>query len=152
MKPMQLLAVGLVMLAAIHPARAQVSKSTLDSISTPDRVQSQMSPLDFNDGAPSKDTVAKVYDNLDLMHGVEAFVNAFQGASTSAIWQGFKQAGVADNTVLVFSELMDAKSLFLTANADTIYFWSVFDVTWSAGIRGRRRCASVSSTTCGSAG
>ena len=27
--------------------------------------------------------------------------------------------GVKDNEVLVFSELMDAKSLFLTANADT---------------------------------
>ena len=24
---------------------------------------------------------------------------------------------------------MDSKSLFLTANADTIYFWSILDVT-----------------------
>src|SRR5262249_30603344 len=64
-----------------------------------------------------KETVEKVYNHLDSMHGVEAFVNAFQGASRSAIWQGLKQAGVADNTVLVFSELMDAKSLFLTGLA-----------------------------------
>ena len=27
------------------------------------------------------------------------------------------------NTALIFSELMDSKSLFLTANADTVYFW-----------------------------
>jgi hypothetical protein len=120
---------SLVILTATHPALAQVSKSTLESISTPDLVQSQIGSLEFKDGAPSKDTVARVYDNLDLMHGVEAFVNAFQGASTYAIWQGLKQAGVADNTVLVFSELMDANSLFLTANADTVYFWTVFDVT-----------------------
>jgi hypothetical protein len=120
---------SLVLLTAAHPARAQVSKSTLESISTPDRVQSQIGALEFKDGAPSKDTVARVYDNLDLMHGVEAFVNAFQGASTSALAQGMKQAGVADNTVLMFSDLMDANSLFLTANADTIYFFTVFDVT-----------------------
>ena len=34
-----------------------------------------------------------------------------------------------DNEVLVFSELMDAKSLFLTANADTIYFMGMLDLT-----------------------
>ena len=34
-----------------------------------------------------------------------------------------------NNTALIFSELMDAKSLFLTANADTIYFWVNLDVT-----------------------
>ena len=34
-----------------------------------------------------------------------------------------------DNEVLVFSELMDAKSLFLTANADTIYVMGSLDLT-----------------------
>ena len=35
----------------------------------------------------------------------------------------------SNNTALIFSELMDAKSLFLTANADTIYFWVNLDVS-----------------------
>src|SRR5262249_17579537 len=99
------------------------------TITTPDKVETRLGTLEFKDGAPSKETVEKFYDHLDFMHATEAFVNAFQGASTFAIWRGLKQAGVADNTVLVFSELMDAKSLFLTANADTVYFWTVFDVT-----------------------
>ena len=34
-----------------------------------------------------------------------------------------------DNEVLVFSELMDAKSLFLTANADTVYSMGMLDLT-----------------------
>jgi hypothetical protein len=107
------------------PALAQ----TPATITTPDKVETRLGTLEFKDGAPSKATVDKVYDNLDFMHGVEAFVNAFQGASTSAIWKGFNDAGVPDNTALIFSELMDSKSLFLTANADTIYFWSVLDVS-----------------------
>ena len=73
--------------------------------------------------------MAKAYDYLDLMHGVEAFVNAYQGASVASIFKGSKDAGVPDNTALIFSELMDSKSLFLTANADTIYFWVNLDVT-----------------------
>src|SRR5271157_639228 len=110
-------------------ALAQNFNDTPKSISTPDRVETRLGTLEFKDGAPSMGTVQKVYDNLDFMHGVEAFVNAFQGASTSAIWKGFNDAGIPDNTIIIFSQLMDSKSLFLTANADTIYFWSVLDVS-----------------------
>ena len=85
--------------------------------------------MNYKDGAPSKETVAKAYDYLDLMHGVEAFVNAYQGASVAAIFKGMEDAGVPNNTALIFSELMDAKSLFLTANADTVYFWVNVDAT-----------------------
>ena len=31
--------------------------------------------------------------------------------------------------MLIFSELMDSRSLFLTANADTVYFWSFHDLS-----------------------
>src|SRR5271167_3555004 len=99
------------------------------SILTPDKVASSLGTLEYKDGAPSQATADKVYDNLDLMHGVEAFVNAYQGASTYAIWKGFNDAGIPDNSVLIFSTLMDSKSLFLTANADTVYFWTIIDVS-----------------------
>jgi hypothetical protein len=106
-----------------------IVQDVLDPISTPDRVESSLGTLEFKDGVPTKETVEMVYDNLDLMHGVEAFVNAFQGASTTAIWKGFNSAGIPVNSVLIFSELMDGNSLFLTANADTIYYWSILDAT-----------------------
>jgi len=99
------------------------------SITTPDKVESRIGTLEYKDGAPSKETVAKAYDYLDLMHGVEAFVNAYQGASVAAIFKGSQEAGIPNNTALIFSELLDAKSLFLTANADTIYFWVNLDAT-----------------------
>ncbi|HEY6354411.1 MAG TPA: DUF1254 domain-containing protein [Burkholderiaceae bacterium] len=98
-------------------------------IATPDTVPSSIGTLTYKDGAPSKETVAKAYDYLDLMHGVEAFVNAYQGASVAAIFKGAQEAGVPNNIALIFSELMDAKSLFLTANADTIYFFVNLDVS-----------------------
>src|SRR5271169_4072798 len=112
--------------------QAQPSNIATDipqQITTPNKIETRLGTLEFTDGAPSKATIEKVYDNLDLMHGVEAFVNAFQGASTYAIWKGFNDAGVADNSVLIFSELMDSKSLFLTANADVVYFWTIVDVS-----------------------
>src|SRR5271157_3159229 len=120
--------ISLAALLAVSLAWPAVAQ-TPSSIMTPDRLDTRLGPLDFKDGAPSKETVEKVYDNLDFMHATEAFVNAFQGASTSALWKGFNDAGIPGNTVLIFSELMDSKSLFLTANADTIYFWSILDAS-----------------------
>ena len=120
---------SLILATAVYPAAAQVSTENLKSISTPDRVESTIGTLEYKDGAPSKATVEKVYDNLDLMHGVESFVNAYQGASTYAIRQGLLDMGVEDNTLVVFSDLMDSKSLFLTANTDTPYLWGIIDVS-----------------------
>ena len=126
MKRTHLAVVSLAIAAGFHAAVAQEIPK---SISTPDRVPSSIGTLEYKDGAPSRETVQKVYDNLDLMHGVEAFVNAYQGGSTAAIVKGFNDAGIPNNSVLIFSQLMDSKSLFLTANADTVYFWTIIDVS-----------------------
>jgi len=115
--------------ALAEPAKEPVSKQTLDSISTPDRVTTGLGTLEFKDGAPSAATVQKVYDNLDLTRGVDAFMNSFSGASAYAIRQGFQSIGAEDNSVVIFSDLMDSNSLFLTANADTIYSVAILDLT-----------------------
>jgi hypothetical protein len=110
-------------------ATAQTSSAIPPAITTPDKVQTRIGPLDFKDGMPSKETIAKVYDNLDFTHAFEAFVNTFQGVSIRAAHKGFLSIGVKDNEVLVFSELMDAKSLYLTPNADTVYYMGMLDLT-----------------------
>jgi hypothetical protein len=106
-----------------------VSQETLKSISTPDRVETSLGKLEFDDGAPSDTTAALLYDNLDRMHGVEAFMNSFPAASLAAMRRGFLSIGVQDNDVLAFPALMDSQSLFLTANCDTLYFISFLDLT-----------------------
>ena len=106
-----------------------VSAEALASISTPDVVDSRLGPLHFTDGAPSSATAELLYDHLDFMHGVEAFIGAFPGASLQAMHEGFKGLGVEDNAVLIYSDLMDSASLFLTANCDTIYFITFLDLS-----------------------
>ena len=70
-----------------------------------------------------------LYDHLDFVHGMNAFLTAFPAASTQAMRQGFHDIGVEDNSVLIFSELMDSSSRFLTANADTVYYISFVDLS-----------------------
>jgi hypothetical protein len=117
------------MLSLPHPVSAQTAPGIPAAISTPNRVETRIGPLEFKDGAPSAATVAKIYDNLDFTHAFNAFVNTMQGVSIASIRKGLLSAGVKDNEFIVFSELMDAKSLFLTANADTVYFFGVLDLS-----------------------
>ena len=69
----------------------------------PNQVESRLGLLEFTDGAPVRKTVEALYDHLDFLHGVNAFLTAFPGASTQAMHQGFREIGVEDNSVLIFS-------------------------------------------------
>ena len=106
-----------------------VTEETLASISTPDHVESRLGPLEFVDGAPSEATADLLYEHLDFISGVKAFIDAYPGASLVAIRRGFRSIGVEDNSILLFSELMDSASLFLTANTDTIYALGFVDLS-----------------------
>jgi hypothetical protein len=111
-------------------AAGQSAGGTLaPSTATPNRVTTRIGTLDFRDGAPSKATLEKAYDQIDFTHAYDAFVNTMRGVSLVAARKGFLDAGVKDNEILIFSELMDSKSLFITANADTPYFWSWLDLS-----------------------
>jgi hypothetical protein len=100
------------------------------SIITPDVAEIGFGKLTFNDGAPTPETAKTVSDFLIFTNGLNVYNNSFRGASAYALQKGFRSIGANDNnTIIIFSELMDAKSLFLTANADTVYYLAVFDLT-----------------------
>lgn len=99
------------------------------AVNTPSRVEAGIGVLEFTDGFPSRDTAEKLRDHLDYLHGVDTFTNTIQGVSSYAIRQGFLDAGINDGDFLICSELMDSRGLFLTPNADTVYFWGFLDLT-----------------------
>ncbi|MDA0167443.1 DUF1254 domain-containing protein, partial [Solirubrobacter ginsenosidimutans] len=43
--------------------------------------------------------------------------------------KGMQEAGAKDNEILMFSELLGSESVFLTANADTVYFIGIIDLS-----------------------
>ena len=112
---------SLALATAIHTTNPQATAAIPPSLVTPDKVETRIGTLDFKEGAPSKAAADKVYDNLDFTYAYRAFMDNLRGVSIQAVRKGLQSIGVKDNEVLVFEQLMDAKSLFLTANADTIY-------------------------------
>ncbi|MCZ6690555.1 MAG: DUF1254 domain-containing protein, partial [Planctomycetota bacterium] len=98
------------------------------SILTPDVVETRLGKLEFFDGLPSAETVEKVYDHLDFMRGVRAFLDTIPIASLYAVREGFRDVGCVDGTVGIFEELMDSKSLFLTPNTESVYAMTWLDL------------------------
>jgi hypothetical protein len=115
--------------ASPFPAVAEVSETTLKSLAAPDKLETSIGTLTFKDGAPDAASAQKVYDAMDFSNALAVYNNSFRGASAYAIRKGFQDIGAEDNTVVIFPDLMDAESLFLTANADTIYYLSALDLS-----------------------
>jgi len=126
---LQAILAGCIFLTGTGLVDAQPNDPVPPSITTPDNVETRIGTLNFQDGLPSKETLGKVYDNLDFSHAVRAFADTLQGVSIYAVRKGLRDVGVKDNEVIIFSELMDAKSLFLTANCDTVYVIGGFDLS-----------------------
>lgn len=117
---------ALILLAGVAQAQTapkmEMSTPIPESIITPEEVETRLGTLKFVDGFPDKATAGKLYDNLDFMRGVDAFLNAMPGASAEAIRVGLAGQGAVDNqTILIFEDLMDSRSLFLTGNTESIY-------------------------------
>jgi hypothetical protein len=131
MRPLSLVLLGglAATFAAVHPVAAQVSPETLESLSAPDKVETSIGTLGFEDGVPSVETAEKVYDTLAFTRALNVYNNSFRGASAYAIREGLHSIGAKDNDVVIFPTLMDANSLFLTANADTVYYMAAIDLS-----------------------
>lgn len=123
-----LIAVALLCALAATTTQAQTApkmKMTTDippDITTPDSVETtRLGTLKFFDGFPDKETTQKVYDNIDFQRGVDVFLNTMPGASLYAMREGLKSVGVNNQSVVIFENLMDSKTLFLTPNTETVY-------------------------------
>ncbi|MDH5250800.1 MAG: hypothetical protein OEW40_17545, partial [Cyclobacteriaceae bacterium] len=76
-----------------EPPKMKMTTDIPESITTPESVETRLGTLKFFDGFPDDATTQKVYDNLDFMNGVNAFLNAVPGASAEAIRTGWASQG-----------------------------------------------------------
>jgi hypothetical protein len=98
-------------------------------IMTPDRVETRIGVLEFFDGMPTDATAELLLEHLTFLRAVEVFLSTIPAASLEAAHAGLVGFGAtAANRVVIFDDLMDSNSLFLTGNTDTVYALAVFDL------------------------
>ncbi len=99
------------------------------TLSSPDRVDSPFGVLELFDGVPVSETVKTIYDALDLMRGIDVFLNAVPGASLVAFRAGLRSIGVDSPRVIgVTDPRGNSGALFLTPNTETTYGTTMLDL------------------------
>jgi hypothetical protein len=128
-------AVAGLLLLAHAPAWAQnvtppkYSADVPSKITTPDTVETRIGTLKFHNGVPDQKTIQLVYDQIDFVRGIEAFLAGMPATSVYALCEGFDQAGFKRNQGIGITEdLMDARSLFLTPNTTTVYVFACLEL------------------------
>lgn len=125
MRHIKLLFVVLIILLPVTtwagPPKMKMTTPIPEGIATPDKLQTHLGTLTSFDGVPDKETTQKIYDDLDLRRATEAFLATLPVASMSAMEKGLSSFGPPNTTALLFEDLMDSKSLWLTPNTVSIY-------------------------------
>lgn len=99
------------------------------SITLPERLDTRIGPLELEHGIPTGRTVERLYEHLDFIRGVDAYLTMLPGASSVAMRRGLREAGLDDNDVVgVFSGGIDPHSLFLTPSAESVHALAWLDL------------------------
>jgi hypothetical protein len=92
-------------------------------------VQTRFGELRFFDGFPDKASADKLFDNLDFQRAVQAYLMAIPPVSQAANRNAIRTLGPVNTVVPIFEELLDSRSVFLTANDNTVYSWTWVDLS-----------------------
>jgi hypothetical protein len=105
------------------PADSRFKFSTLMSpgIAVPDRIESSIGTLNLRYGYPKADTVEKIYDNLDRSRALQAYLMAIPIVNQAGMRDSLRKFGPDNQTDVIWEDLVDARTVELTANDNTIY-------------------------------
>jgi len=113
------------------PADPQLKFSTPmpPGVASPDKVETRFGTLNFFDGFPDKASAEKLFDNLDFQRAVQAYLLALPPVNQAANRNAIRELGPVNQTVPIFEQLVDSRSIFLTANDNTVYSWTWLDLS-----------------------
>ena len=112
------------------PADPQLKFSTPmpPGVAAPDKIETRFGTLSFSDGVPDEASTKKIYDNLDFQRAVQAYLLALPVVNQAANRDGILAMGPANTTVPIWENLVDSRTVELTANDNTPYTWFWVDL------------------------
>ena len=85
-------------------------------------VKNRTGNFEFRNSYPAGDAAGKLREALVFNRAVEAFLVQMHGVSWYRVWKGVREAAPgAPNQMVVWENLMDAETLLLTGNTETVY-------------------------------
>lgn len=112
------------------PADPQLKFSTPmpPGIASPDKVETRLGTLHLEGGVPDAATTEKLFDNLDFQRAVQAYLLGLPPVNQLANRQAILSVGAANLTVPIWEQMVDSRTVELTANDNTPYTWFWLDL------------------------
>jgi len=90
-------------------------------VAIPDTVDTSIGTLKFVDGFPDNATAQRVWDNIDLMRAVNAYLMALAPVNQAGMRDTMRTFGPDNQTDVIWEDLTDSRTVTLTQNDNTIY-------------------------------
>jgi len=105
------------------PANPQFKYSTEvpPGVATPDTVESSIGTLHLDDGYPKPETIEVIYDNLDRSRALQAYLLGLPIVNQISMRDSMRAFGPDNQTDVIWEDLVDPRTVELTANDNTIY-------------------------------
>jgi len=122
LKPGQKLVVGTAGAAGSPPTKQyKMTTPIAPGVATPDKIETSIGTLNLSDGYPDAGTIEKIYDNLDRSRALQAYLLAIPIVNQAGMRDSMRKFGPDNQTDVIWEDLVDSKTVELTANDNTIY-------------------------------
>lgn len=99
----------------------RMATEIVPGVATPDRLDTSIGTLISKDGFPTRDTTETIWDNLDRSRALQAYLLAIPIVNQAGMRDALLAFGPANRTDVIWEDLVDPRTVELTANDNTIY-------------------------------
>lgn len=110
------------------PTQYKYTTEIPPGIASPNKVELPFGSLNLFDGVPDKASTEKLYDHLDFQRAVQAYLLALPVVNQIGNRDGILKVGQVNTTVPIWENLVDSRTVELTANDNTPYTWFWVDL------------------------
>ncbi len=90
-------------------------------VAVPDTLETSLGTLRLTDGFPTAETIETVYDNLDRSRALQAYLLGLPIVNQASMRETLRGFGPDNRTDVIWEDLVDSKTVELTANNNTVY-------------------------------
>jgi len=105
----------------VEQTKFKMTTEIAPGVEVPDKIESSIGTLNLNYGYPEEKTVEKIYDNLDRSRALQAYLLGFPIVNQAGMRATLNEFGPSNYTDVIWENLVDSKTVELTANDNTIY-------------------------------
>lgn len=119
-------------MAAVGPADAEtyrMSTAVAPGVATPNQLETTIGKLTLQDGVPDAATTSAIYDNLDRSRALQAYLLGLPIVNQVAMRNALRDYGPVNSTNVIWEDLVDSKTVELTANDNTVYSFIWLDTS-----------------------